>query len=996
MIMLSRIPIRYLLIIIVMIGAIPAAGIIVDTTFQQRKAAINTACADTLQLAERIAFEHQGMVESAHELMSSLSQMPAIKRKDAAHATSLLRDLLEFHPEYTNIFVADRTGFVWATAVPVKPPFIVSDRRYFRNAIASGQFSSGEYIIDREGNRPSLTFGYPIKGKRGEVTGVIGLGFLLEKYSRLLHFSKLPKNASFTLWDHKGVILYRAIEPEKFIGKKADPAQFKEMQEGPDESTVIGKSIAVGDERIVSTKKLRLEGEPSPYMYVRPGIPVASALADANTQLAKNVTLFGLIIFGSVLFASFIGKRFIVAPLEILDEASQMIEKGSYQNKVADLAKGNELGRLAKSFDSMSKTLQQREMALADSERFLKTIIDSEPECIKLLDSNCNLLLMNTAGLKMIDADSFDQVKGQCMSQLITSPYRDAFIALTKQVFQGIPGSLEFEAVGLKGRHVWLDTHAVPFCNENGGIVSLLGITRDVTERKKSDKNLQNSEAKFSAIFRTSPDSININRLDDAVFVDVNDGFTAMLGYTTDDVIGKSSTAMGIWVNVEDRALLARQLKEIGWVINLEASLRRKDGSLLTALISSRLIELDGVLCTLNIARDITELRHAEHERQKHEIQMLHTQKLESLGVLAGGIAHDFNNILTSIVGNTELALMQLNPESPAIDNLHRIEKSAARATDLARQMLAYSGKGKFVIEAIDLNRLIEEMGHMLDVSISKRVTLQYNLSQKLPSIEVDTTQIRQVVMNLVINASEAMGENNGVVAISTGCMDCDDNYLNAVTHINNIKAGRYIYLEVTDTGCGMDNETMAKVFDPFFTTKFTGRGLGMAAVQGIVRGHKGFINVSSELGKGTTFKVFLPASDQVVDNETPSIRNEEWRGQGKVLLVDDEKDVRGIGKAMLQKLGFTVITANDGNEAVELFRVNSDIAFVILDLTMPLMDGEQCFYELLRIKPDTKVVMSSGFSEQEVTQKFMGKGLSGFIQKPYKISAIKEAIQKI
>lgn len=662
------------------------------------------------------------------------------------------------------------------------------------------------------------------------------------------------------------------------------------------------------------------------------------------------------------------------------------------------LAERSADGKVTRLFGSLQDITERKEIeaALTKNERFLQTIIDTEPECIKLLDIDGNLLMMNRAGLAMIDADSFEQVQGQSVCPLITEPYRDAFIALTKQVFQGIPGTLEFETIGLKGRHVWLETHAIPFRNENGEIASLLGITRDVTERKKSVKDLQNSEAKFSAIFHASPDSININRLDDAVFVDVNEGFTAMLGYSAEDVIGKSSTAMGIWVNVEDRARLAHQLKELGWINNLEAHLRKKDGSLLIALVSSRLIELDGVLCTLNIARDITELRHAEQEKQKHEIQLLHTQKLESLGILAGGIAHDFNNILTSIVGNTELALMQLNPESPALDNLHRIEKSAARATDLARQMLAYSGKGKFVIEPIDINRLVQEMGHMLDVSISKKTLLQYNLAQKLPSIEVDATQIRQIAMNLVINASEAMGGNNGIVAISTGCMDCDDNYLKAVTHDKNIKAGRYIYLEVADNGCGMDKETLAKVFDPFFTTKFTGRGLGLAAVQGIVRGHKGFIEVCSEPGKGTTFKVFLPASDQVVESEINLIQKDDWMGQGKVLLVDDEEDVRDIGKAMLQMLGFTVITANDGNEAVELFKANSDIAFVILDLTMPLMDGEQCFYELLRIKSDAKVVMSSGFSEQEVTRKFMGKGLSGFIQKPYKMSAMKETIQKM
>lgn len=386
--------------------------------------------------------------------------------------------------------------------------------------------------------------------------------------------------------------------------------------------------------------------------------------------------------------------------------------------------------------------------------------------------------------------------------------------------------------------------------------------------------------------------------------------------------------------------------------------------------------------------------KRVEEERSKLEQQLLHAQKLESLGVLAGGIAHDFNNILMAIMGNADLALMRINKESPAVENLHRIEQAAARAADLAKQMLAYSGKGKFVVENLNLNLLLEEMLHMLEVSISKKVVLRLNPHQHLPAVQADATQIRQIVMNLVINASEAIGDKSGVIAITTGCMDCDHSYLKDVWLDENLTDGLYVYLEIADTGCGMNKETLSKLFDPFFTTKFTGRGLGMAAVLGIVRGHKGAIKVYSEPDRGTTFKILLPASDRPAELFNDNCRKDEWSGSGTVLLVDDEETVRGIGSEMLKELGFTTITANDGREALEIYKATPDIAFVIMDLTMPHMDGEQCFRALRQLKPDIKVIISSGYNEQDVAQKFVGKGLAGFIQKPYRISTLKEAIR--
>jgi len=499
---------------------------------------------------------------------------------------------------------------------------------------------------------------------------------------------------------------------------------------------------------------------------------------------------------------------------------------------------------------------------------------------------------------------------------------------------------------------------------------------------------------KLSRVIEQSTDMVVITNQEGAIEY-TNPKFSEVTGYSSAEVAGEDlRILMANAAPFESfEKLRDRMTRGAAW--RGEITSRKKAGELFS--IEASISPLEGPagdgIQFVAVMQDISERKRAEAEHRLMQEQMLHVQKLESLGVLAGGIAHDFNNILMSIIGNADLALMRINRESPAVENLRQIEKASARAADLAKQMLAYSGKGKFVVEDLDLNVLLEEMLHMLQVSISKKAVLRLNLARNLPAVEVDATQLRQIVMNLVINASEAIGDQSGVIAITTGCMDCDKNYLKNVWLSENIGDGLYVYLEVADTGCGMTRETLARVFDPFFTTKFSGRGLGMAAVLGIVKGHKGAIRVYSEPEKGSTLKILLPASGRPAEVFNLENREEEWRGSGTVLLVDDEETVRGIGSEMLREFGFQVITAEDGQEGVDIFKATAGIAFVILDLTMPHLDGEQCFRELRKVSSGVKVIMTSGYNEHEVTQKFVGKGLAGFLQKPYTVSELKKMI---
>ena len=332
---------------------------------------------------------------------------------------------------------------------------------------------------------------------------------------------------------------------------------------------------------------------------------------------------------------------------------------------------------------------------------------------------------------------------------------------------------------------------------------------------------------------------------------------------------------------------------------------------------------------------------------------------------------------------------MVLPAESPSLPYLDQIEKASMRAADLTRQMLAYAGKGKVAIGRVDLNRLVHEMTELLSVSLSKKALIRYDLAPELPEIMADPTQMQQVVMNLVTNASEAIPEGvNGVITLRTGELMVEKTYITVTSLPVGLNPGRYVTLEVSDTGCGMTPEVIARIFDPFFTTKFTGRGLGLSALLGIVRSHGGGLKVYSEPGKGTSMKVFLPSADPVGAEGGTSAGPPPWRPGGTLLVVDDETDARAVARAMGTHLGFHVVEASDGEEAVAIFqRRKGEFALVLMDLTMPRMDGREAFLRMREIDPSVPVVLTSGFSENDAVSDFAGRGLAGFLPKPYQRS---------
>ncbi|GAB4366202.1 MAG: hypothetical protein Kow00128_09420 [Deltaproteobacteria bacterium] len=429
--------------------------------------------------------------------------------------------------------------------------------------------------------------------------------------------------------------------------------------------------------------------------------------------------------------------------------------------------------------------------------------------------------------------------------------------------------------------------------------------------------------------------------------------------------------------------------------------LSRTLANLAALAVENSLLYASGRRYASELERQIADRKRAEQERLEMERRLLHAQKLESLGVLAGGIAHDFNNLLMAVLGNLDLALLKLSPVSPSRAFIEQSIQAARRAADLTRQMLAYSGRGRFVLEALDVSDLAQENAHLFRSSVPRTIALDLALGRPLPSIEADPGQIQQVIMNLITNAAEATGAPGGRITLSTYERLFDERELTRSRIEPLPPPGRFVVLEVSDTGCGMDEETQQRLFEPFFSTKATGRGLGMAAILGIVRGHRGAILIESGADRGTTIRILFPALEEAQtkpaeSSDAPGRPEKAQALGGTVLIVDDEEHVRRVCTEMVQALGMRPVTASDGREAVELFRRNpGEFDVVLLDLTMPNLDGMSACAELRRIRPEVKVVLCSGYDERDSLPLLSGKEFAGFLQKPYSLALLREALER-
>jgi PAS domain S-box-containing protein len=636
---------------------------------------------------------------------------------------------------------------------------------------------------------------------------------------------------------------------------------------------------------------------------------------------------------------------------------------------------------------------KKAEEGLRESEESYRILVEDMPALICRFAPDGTLSFVNKSYCQYFDKTR-DELVNENFFQFIPKEERDKvkthFVSLTQEK----PAiSYEHQVLMPNGKVRWQRWTDRALFDEDGKLYQYQSVGMDITESKTAEYALRESEERFRKLAELMPETIYEMDLKGTLTF-VNRKAFEHFGYTQEDLDGGLNAFEMVAPEDRDRAIdnIRRILKGESIGLN-EYMAIRKDGSTFPIMIhSAPMIRQEELIGVRGFIIDLTDLKKAEEERIKLEAQFQQAQRLETIGTLAGGIAHDFNNLLMTIQGNTSLMLFDVDASQPHYEPLKNIEKQIERGAKLTKQLLGYARKGKYNVKAINLNQIIKESSETFGRT-RKQITILRELSNDLYSIEADQGQIEQILYNLYVNAADAMPDGGKLVLKTSN-----------VTH-EDIKSeqykptpGNYVRLTATDTGTGIEHEIKERIFDPFFTTKETGRGtgLGLASVYGITKSHEGYIEVDSEKEKGCTFNVYLPASaKKPLDPTEPAAHIIE--GSGTILLVDDEEMVLDIGGQVLEKLGYSVIKAPGGKEAVDIFDKNKEsIDLVILDMIMPDMGGGEAYDTIKKINPRVKVLLSSGYSIDGQATKIMKRGCDGFIQKPFKADELSEKLKKI
>jgi len=912
-------------------------------------------------------------IERAVKTMSEsplfVSALTSLKEEDIARACWVL-DRFNKNYDIAVSYIMDSNGLTIASSNRDNPDSFVGKsyhfRPYFTEAIKG--FPSRYFALGATSFKRGFYASHPVRDDKGVIVGVAAIKQDVDPEE-----GHLAKHPNFFLIDPNGVIFLSGRKDMNFkslwpLSRETQLALIKSKQFGekefeallPVEFSDMMEIVFEGKKQIAARKPINSEGW--------------SIVLMATTEKVILYRLAGIII--TILACILIITPFIIYYRSLISAE-----------------------------------------AIRNSEVLLRNIIDSSKDYIFVKDLNLRTILCNVA---------FAVAQGKLPEDLIgktdiENGWDPEFIKGNAEkdirgienddlaVIRGESLHIMYEPGNVNGAIRFFNTIKLPLRDLHGNIMGVLGLSRDVTEHKLIVDTLRESELKYSQTFKTSPDAVTINRLEDGLYVDINEGFTRITGYSREEVIGRTSMEINIWNEASDRQNLVRNLKEKDYCENLEAIFRKKDGSLINGLMSARVISLKGIPHIISISRDITELRKLEAKKAELDIQNRQLQKADSLGRMAGAIAHNFNNQLGVVLGNLELAINNLSGTAGPVNLLNEAMKSAWKAADTSGLMLTYLGHTEGKHEPLDISLACRQKLNMILALISKELELATDLPSHGPVIEANEKQILQAITNLVTNAWEAMVDKLGVINLTVKTVSPSGIPASHRFPVDwQAQKVDYACLEVADKGSGIAGNDIEKLFDPFFSSKFTGRGLGLSVVLGIARAHSGVVTVESDPGKGSIFRLFFPVSSEEVRNQTEmpvlavaakAAKNTELskvKDNGTVLLVEDEEAVRKMAGIMLTQIGYKVLAAKDGFDAVEALRQHKDkISCVLCDLTMPGMDGWETKAALNKIAPSVPVVITSGY-DQDLAMAGRSPGFpQHFLSKPYQLKELGDAIRR-
>lgn len=970
---------------LLIVALIPAFSILIFTGLEQRNNAIKEAERNVQLLTRSMVQTQQDLVNSSRTILSTLALLPEIRSFDLAAGEIIFSALIQQNPEFQNFTLTDLDGEVLASGLPFDQTNL-ADRKHFRQAVACDDFAVGEFIISRVGTaEPALAFAYPVRNADGNIRGVLTAAVNLSRFSALQDVPQLSEKSVIAVTDHQGIRLFYA--PERPDTNPIGQPILKDTWDkafAAKESRLFKGTGSDGIHRVIAFEPVILNPDTPPYAYVWAGIPEAEILQSANTILTRNLFLLIAALMVTLILAWRIGRITLVTPIKNLADSTRNLVAGVLPERPSGYVAPTEIATLHNAFYDMATTLETNRRTLSDSEARFRLIMDSLDALVYVADMQTyEILFINRYGKK-----NFGDVTGQICWQAIQSGQTGPCPFCTNSLLvdtEGQPTGIhtwEFHNTR-NNRWYYLMDRAINWVD---GRIVRLEVATDITDKKDSEHALAAEKERLAVTLNSIGDAVITTDINGCVIL-MNPIAEQLTGWKSNEATGRPLAEVFHIINEQTGELCESPVEKVlssGQIVGLanHTALISRDGEKRSIADSGApIITSNGdTIGVVLVFRDVTDQYRLERELEK-------ARKIESIGLLAGGIAHDFNNMLSAILGNIDLSLLDSNLEEKTRKRLEDAFKASQRARDLTRQLLTFAKGGQPIKKTSDLSEIIKDSADF--ILHGSDIKCRYHFADNLHLVDIDKNQFSQVIQNLIINAVQAMPAAG---TIDVYCNNTDPEAI-SVTPLDADK--QYVAVKITDQGQGISPEVIDKVFDPYFSTKSQGSGLGLSIVHSIVTRHDGHIQVDSVPGEGTSFSIYLPAASKELESSTETaVQRMSDQLKGKVLVMDDEEAVRHTICLMLEEFDLQSVAAADGEEAIRIYQEHLDmgdpICLSILDLTVPGgKGGKEAADEILALDPDARIVVSSGYSQDPIMSRYRDYRFYAVLAKPFDLDEL-------